>query len=191
MGGKFAKCDAKVGALTIPDTYIGKLTAKTNESVEHAEIQAHLNPCGMNMATWLDQYHLDEYAIAVFFCYSDVNCEVDTKTHYTLCFKCRSSSDPTLGWWGRHPHSQQTTTCSNGVSAGGSSVDEDIFHTEGSAVQDILTGANVLEKLMVNGSRTKLAKRARRLVSVHNHTALWKDEPKAVLAYANNQRNKD
>ena len=49
---------------------------------------------------------------------------------------------------------------------------EDIFHTEGSAVQDILTGADVLEKLMVNGSRTKLAKRGRRLVSVHNHTAL-------------------
>ncbi len=70
-------------------------------------------------------------------------------------------------------------------------MDEDIFHTEGSAVQDILTGANVLEKLMVNGSRTKLAKRARRLVSVHNHTSLWKDEPKAVQVYANNQRNKD
>jgi hypothetical protein len=74
-----------------------------------------------------------------------------------LCSKCSSSSDPTSGWWGPHP--QQQAACTNGVTVDVSSGDEDIFHPEGSAVRDTLTGDDVLARLMVNGSRMKTAKR--------------------------------
>jgi hypothetical protein len=103
--------------------------------------------------------------------------------------KCRSSSDPTLGWWGADQ--QQQIVLTNGVSAEPSTEDDDVFHTEGSGVQDTLTGPEVLAMLMVNGSRTQPAKRGRNLLSVDNSTRKLKDEPKEVQRQVISQRNKD
>ena len=181
-GGRFTKTYAmncnKVCALPIQKTGV-RFGVRL-----HAEIRADINPCSMNVATWLDQFHLDDYRC--YFCHSDLSCNFDTRTNYTLCSKCSSSSDPTSGWWGPHP--QQQAACTNGVTVDVSSGGEDIFHPEGSAVRDTLTGDDVLARLMVNGSRMKTAKRYRGLVSVNNQRALLKDESKAVQLHVEVQR---
>jgi hypothetical protein len=123
----------------------------------------------------------------VLFFLSDVNCELDRRTNYTLCLKCRSSSDPTLGWWG--PNANKLVTPTNGVRDDQSSDDDDVILTEGSGVQESLTGPEVSARLIANGSRLKPAKRGRDLVSVDNEKGHFKYEPKAVTLRAKLQRN--
>ena len=124
-----------------------------------------------------------------YFCASVHDCDLCTHTHYNLCAQCRNS-DPTQGWWGESP--QQINLTTNGVNDDGSFGDDVVFHTAGSAVQDSLTGMEVLEMLMLNGSRTKPAKRTRRKkVSINNPTALWKDESLAIQHHAEAERKKD
>jgi hypothetical protein len=72
-----------------------------------------------------------------------------------------------------------------------SSDDEDVFHSEGSGLQDTLTGPEVSALLISNGSRLKPAKWRRGFVSVDNHTGYSKSEPKAVRLRADALRSKD
>jgi hypothetical protein len=186
-GGRFTKREGKDCERNVPIKVVGvpgQEYLRENCS-ELAAIQADMNPCGMNVATWLQQYHLDDSRC--YFCLSDVNCELGRRTNYTLCLKCRSSSDPTQGWWG--PNANKIVIPTNGVRDDQSSDDDDVFLAEGLSVQDSLTGPEVSARLIGNGSRLKPAKRGRGLVSVDNQTGYFKYEPKAVTLRAKSQRN--
>ena len=78
-----------------------------------------------------------------------------------------------------------------GVNDDASSSDDDVFHTEGSGLQDTITGPEVSALLISNGSRLKPAKWRRGFVSVDNHTGYSKSEPKAVRLRADALRSKD
>jgi hypothetical protein len=78
-----------------------------------------------------------------------------------------------------------------GVNDDASSDDEDVFYSEGSGLQDALTGPEVSALLISNGSRMKPAKRGRGFVSVDNHTGFSKSEPKVVRLRIDALRNKD
>ena len=137
----------------------------------------------VHFADPIEQAGMDESRC--YYCGSEEDCDLCMETHYHLCLKCRNSN-PTQGWW--EDRATPTAAPTNAVSDESSFADEDAFHTIGSAVQDTITGADVLEQMILNGSRTKPAKRARSMVSVTNQTALWKDEPKAVQRRAETQR---
>jgi hypothetical protein len=171
--GKFSKCEAKL----MPSSEMRDTPA------EQEAIPADMNSCGINLATSLEQYDLDDSPC--YFCLSD---EQYKRTHYTLCSTCRSSSDPTQGWWGATMTEAIPTT---GVNHDASSDDEDVFYSEGSGLQDALTGPEVSALLISNGSRMKPAKRGRGFVSVDNHTGFSKSEPKAVRLRVDALRNKD
>ncbi len=69
----------------------------------------------------MEQCHIDESRCYI--CVSDVNCDLDMETYYTLCFKCRNSN-PTQGWWNDEYDFEFVTTD-----------DYDVFKVEGAGEQ--------------------------------------------------------
>jgi hypothetical protein len=177
--GKFSTCDAK------PKQGVSSNVCPS--PISNTGVRNIIEPdFGVRFADPMAHERIEESRC--YYCGSEEDCDLCMQIHYNLCVQCRNS-DPTQGWWEDPPTQIHTTTYA--VSDDGSFGDDDVFHTGGSAVQDTITGTNVLEKLMSNGSRTKPAKRARGKVSVSNPTALWKDKSQAMQRYASAERAKD
>ena len=113
-----------------------------------------------------------------YFCHSNINCEVDPHTHYTLCASC-CTSDPTQGWW------------DNTEEVGSGTEDVRFDPLVGLGLQYM---ANLQEDasliLMKNGSRMKPAKRGSQKVSVDNHYGHFKYEPKGVRNRVDSERKR-
>jgi hypothetical protein len=112
------------------------------------------DPSSLNCTTLMKQCHIDESRC--YFCVSDVNCDLDMETHYTLCFKFRNSN-PTQGWWNDDDDFEFVR--------GRTTDDYDVFEVEGAGEQYIsIAGNAAINELMANGSRTLPSKRGFQMV---------------------------